>query len=64
MASATRLQNPLAHPNHFLVWRDRRGLWTVRDEFNLIGGTFVSEDAAIRFARRESNYLPGAVIRQ
>ena len=62
MASAFRLQEPPSRLNHFLVRCDSRGRWTVRDERNLVGGTFVSEEAAIRFARRESNNLPGAVI--
>lgn len=64
MASALPLQEPSTSLNHFLVRSDGRGHWTVRDERNLVGGTFVSEDAAIRFARRESNGLPGAVIRR
>lgn len=55
MASAFRPPEPPACLNHFLVRCDGRGRWTVRDERNLVGGTFVSEDAAIRFARRESN---------
>lgn len=47
MASALPLQQPSARLNHFLVRCDGRGRWTVRDERNLVGGTFVSEDAAI-----------------
>lgn len=58
MASDTQPQEPSQQSiDHFLVKRDNRGRWTVRDERNLVGGTFISEDAAIRFARQEGNNL-------
>lgn len=47
---------------HFLVGRDRQGCWTVCDERGLVGGMFVSRQAALHFAREESHRLPGAVI--
>lgn len=62
MASDIQPKEPPQPINHFLVGCDSRGSWVVRDERNLVGGTFVSKDAAIRFARQESNYRPGAVV--
>ena len=62
MASAIQ---PHEHPqptSHFLIGRDNRGCWTVRDERNRVGGTFVSKDAAIRFVRQESSNRRGAAI--
>lgn len=62
MASAIQPKEPPQPVNHFFVGRDSDGCWTVRDERNLVGGSFVSKDAAVHFARQESNNLPGAVI--
>lgn len=54
MASAIYQPRAAQPANRFLINRDNSGCWTVRDERNLIGGLFVSKDAAIRFARQES----------
>lgn len=52
MASAIQPKEPPQPLNHFFVGQDNRGCWTVRDERNLVGGCFVSKDAAIHFARQ------------
>ncbi|WP_137388829.1 hypothetical protein [Rhodoligotrophos defluvii] len=62
MASAIQPKEPPQPLNHFFVGQDNRGCWTVRDERNLVGGCFVSKDAAIHFARQETNNATGAVI--
>lgn len=53
-------QNPTCG-SRFLVGRDMRGRWIVRDEKGLVGGLFVDRAAAVRFAMFESDYVPGAV---
>jgi len=62
MASAIQSKESRQPVNHFLVQCDNRGCWTVRDECNLVGGTFVSKDAAIRFARQESVNLRSTAV--
>lgn len=62
MASAICPQGASQLANRFLIGRDNRGCWTVRDERNLVGGTFVSQDAAIRFARQESVNLGSTAV--
>lgn len=62
MARVARVIEPPLCSGHFLVGRDGRGCWTVRDDRGLVGGIFVSRQAALHFAREESNRLPGAVI--
>lgn len=62
MARSLRTKEPPSPVNHFLVRRDARGCWTVEDERGLVGGIFISRAVALRFARRESNGVAGAVI--
>lgn len=50
-----------SHTGRFLVGRDRRGRWIVRDEKGLVGGLFADRASAVRFAMFESDYVPGAV---
>lgn len=57
MASAIQPQDPSQPIDHFLLKCDNNGHWTVRDDRNLVGGTFINKDAAIRFARQESDTL-------
>lgn len=49
------------HTGRFMVGRDRRGRWIVRDEKGLVGGLFADRASAVRFAMFESGYVPGAV---
>ncbi|MGI6856271.1 hypothetical protein [Mesorhizobium sp. 1B3] len=49
------------HTGRFMVGRDRRGRWIVRDEMGLVGGLFADRASAVRFAMFESDYVPGAV---
>ncbi|KRB85582.1 hypothetical protein ASE00_01945 [Sphingomonas sp. Root710] len=46
-----------------VVGRDRAGHWLVREIHGLLGGIFVSREAALHFARQEGSALPGATIR-
>jgi hypothetical protein len=44
---------------HFVVGKDRSGLWVVSETHGLYGGIFCSKDAALRFARFEIADRPG-----
>ena len=50
-------------PARFTVGRDHHGWWVVQDRLGKVGGLFASEDAALHFARDESNRNPAAVCR-
>lgn len=50
----------LAAP-HFLVGPDEAGHWLAVDMRGLGGGIFVSQEAALHYARSESCRRPGAV---
>lgn len=45
----------------FIVGRDTKGRWVVRDRSGSTGGIFVDRASALNFARRESHYISGAV---
>ena len=45
-----------------VVGQDLGGHWLVCENHGLIGGIFVSRDAAMRFAREELCAFPGATI--
>ena len=49
-------------PPHFLVGRNSRGQWVVRDRHARCGGLFDSRAEALRFAFRERGEAPGAVV--
>ena len=49
-------------PPVFMVGRNQRGNWVVRDQKGVCGGLFVSRDAALRFVRAENGYRPQAVV--
>lgn len=51
----------LAAP-HFLVGRNSRGQWVVRERHARCGGLFDSRAEALRFAFRERGDAPGAVV--
>ena len=52
----------ILEPPHFLVGRNRRGQWVVRDQRARCGGLFNSRAEALRFAFRERGEAPGAVV--
>ena len=47
---------PQPVPARFTIGRDSAGRWTVTDRQDHVGGTFISEAAAISFARQEANH--------
>ena len=47
---------------HFLVGRDSRGQWVVRDQRASRGGLFKSRAEALQFAFRERGEAAGAVV--
>ena len=51
-----------SRPPHFLVGRNSRGQWVVRDQHARSGGLFNSRAEALRFAFRERGEAPGAVV--
>jgi hypothetical protein len=51
-----------SRPPHFLVGRNSRGQWVVRDQHGRSGGLFNSRAEALRFAFRERGEAPGAVV--
>ena len=46
---------------HFVVGTDAEGHWIARDRAGLIGGIFISREAAIDFAEFEVEHDPTAV---
>ena len=48
-------------PVAFLVGQDGEGHWLAVETHGLGGGLFRSRDTAVRYARHESQSLPGAV---
>jgi len=61
MGSPSEGASPIPQPGRFTVGRDAHGSWVVCDRLKAIGGIFVDRASAIRFARRESNDMPGAI---
>lgn len=45
---------PVATPYQFDIEHDRCGYWTARDRGGLAGGTFLTRQAALRFALAET----------
>jgi hypothetical protein len=45
---------PVPLPSHFDIEHDRHGHWIARDRDGLAGGTFVTRQAAVRFALSET----------
>ena len=63
MHPSTRVESlpaPLAGPS-FVVGQDGSGHWLVVETHGLGGGIFVSQDAALHYARAESCHRAGAV---
>ena len=46
----------------FMVGRNSRGHWVVRDQSGLCGGLFVDRAEAVKFAMFENGHRPQAVI--
>jgi len=46
----------------FLIGRDSRGNWVVRDQHGLCGGIFVNQREALRFALHANDDRPPAII--
>lgn len=61
MGKALQVLADSASDCRFMVGRDPRGRWIVRDARNLIGGIFTDQASAVHFALFESDYVPGAV---
>lgn len=49
-------------PNRFLIGQDDEGHWIARDGRGLTGGLFVTKNAAIDFARSESDRGAGSIV--
>ncbi|MEE1613676.1 hypothetical protein [Microvirga sp. CF3016] len=47
--------------SHFVVGMDADGHWIARDRAGLVGGIFVSREAAIDFAEFETDHVPDAI---
>lgn len=50
-----------ARPPRFIIGRDSDGRWVVCDRRALCGGSFVNREDAVRYARFESEGIPGQV---
>ena len=51
-----------SNPPLFFIGKNSRGHWVVQDEQHLIGGLFIDQAAALRFALFENGNKPQAVI--
>jgi hypothetical protein len=52
---------PIGAAHTFLVGEDGEGHWLAVETHGLGGGIFVTKDAALNYARRETDKRPGAV---
>jgi hypothetical protein len=53
---------PPSRNNLFMIGRNSRGNWVVRDQAGLRGGLFVDRTEALRFALFENGRQPQAVL--
>jgi hypothetical protein len=51
-----------ASRSYFILGRNARGLWVIRENTGRSGGVFLSREAALRFARLESPNAHFAVV--
>jgi hypothetical protein len=51
-----------AHVNIFLIGKNSRGNWVVKDDQGIRGGLFVDRKEALRFAMFENGNRPQAVV--
>lgn len=56
-----RQADPYSSRSQFLIGKDSRGHWVVRDERGLCGGLFVNRAEALHFAMFENGNRPQAV---
>jgi hypothetical protein len=52
----------LSKPQLFMIGRNSRGNWVVRDQSGLRGGLFIDRTEALRFALFENGRRPQAVL--
>ncbi|MDP9813237.1 hypothetical protein J2W42_006108 [Rhizobium tibeticum] len=57
--------DPLQHQDsaRFIIGKDRNGSWVVQDRKGLVGGVFISEQAARHFAADECDHHPEQICR-
>ena len=53
---------PPSRNNLFMIGRNSRGNWVVRDQAGLYGGLFIDRTEALRFALFENGRRPQAVL--
>jgi len=53
---------PPSRNNLFMIGRNSRGNWVVRDQAGLRGGLFIDRTEALRFALFENGHRPQAVL--
>lgn len=61
MRFGAHIPHPPLHHSRFVVGRDMRGRWVVRDREGSVNGPFSDRAAAVHFALEESDRVPGAV---
>src|SRR5579863_5763126 len=49
-------------PPVFMIGQDRRGHWVARESSGARGGLFVSRGEALKFAKREGDVHPHAIV--
>jgi hypothetical protein len=63
MKKATESEPPSCErPQVFMIGRDSRGNWVVRDQRGLRGGLFVGRAEALRYVRFEAGDHPGVIV--
>jgi hypothetical protein len=63
MKKATEIEPPSCErPEVFMIGRDSRGNWVVRDQSGLRGGLFVGRAEALRYVRDEAGNHPRAIV--
>jgi hypothetical protein len=49
-------------PPLFMMGQDLRGNWVVQEQGSARGGLFIDREAALRFIRAETGYVPQAIV--
>jgi hypothetical protein len=62
VAGSDDMEIPIGAAHTFLVGEDGEGHWLAVETHGLGGGIFVTKDAALHYARAETDKRPGAVI--
>jgi len=55
-------EDPSSTHNLFLIGKNRRGDWVVRDQRGTHGGLFITREDALRYALFENGRRPKAVV--